>query len=136
MRSCYLDMSWGAFLLLGYSVLNSSAAHLGSSNATHSGGVKGPLAPPPAVSLTATALLCQPCRASFDGKHPMRIARGCSVHYETSLCPLPLINIGSLDVVGNCIDCLPLLWTLTPAAVVTEAVCSSQGSCCGSTCQL
>lgn len=37
-------------------------------------------------------------RASFDGKHPMRIARGCSVHYETSLCPLPLINIGSLDV--------------------------------------
>ncbi|WIA28762.1 hypothetical protein OEZ86_011295 [Tetradesmus obliquus] len=36
-------------------------------------------------------------RASFDGKHPMRIERGGSVHFQTSLCPLPLINIGSLD---------------------------------------
>lgn len=40
-------------------------------------------------------------RASFDGKHPMRIAKGYSVHFETSLCPLPLINIGSLDVVSS-----------------------------------
>jgi hypothetical protein len=39
------------------------------------------------------------CRASFDGKHPMRIPKGWSIHYQTSLCPLPLINIGSLDVV-------------------------------------
>lgn len=36
-------------------------------------------------------------RASFDGKNPMRIAKGDSVHFETSLCPLPLINIGVLD---------------------------------------
>jgi hypothetical protein len=27
----------------------------------------------------------------------MRIERGGSVHFQTSLCPLPLINIGSLD---------------------------------------
>jgi hypothetical protein len=31
----------------------------------------------------------------------MRIAKGYSVHFETSLCPLPLINIGSLDVVSH-----------------------------------
>lgn len=30
----------------------------------------------------------------------MRIAKGYSVHFETSLCPLPLINIGALDVVS------------------------------------
>jgi hypothetical protein len=29
----------------------------------------------------------------------MRIAKGDSVHFETSLCPLPLINIGVLDTV-------------------------------------
>lgn len=40
-------------------------------------------------------------RASFDGKHPMRIAKGYSVHFETSLCPLPLINIGVLDTVRS-----------------------------------
>lgn len=47
--------------------------------------------------------LCVLClnRASFDGKHPMRIAKGSSVHFETSLCPLPLINIGVLDVVRH-----------------------------------
>lgn len=31
----------------------------------------------------------------------MRIAKGYSVHFETSLCPLPLINIGVLDVVSS-----------------------------------
>jgi NAD+ kinase len=36
-------------------------------------------------------------RASFDGKHPQRIARGHAVSFTTSLCPLPLINIGQLD---------------------------------------
>ena len=37
------------------------------------------------------------CRASFDGKHPVRVQRGGAVHFRTSSCPLPLINMGSLD---------------------------------------
>jgi hypothetical protein len=49
------------------------------------------------LSVANRACLCYLCSASFDGKHPMRIERGGSVHFQTSLCPLPLINIGSLD---------------------------------------
>eukprot|EP00879_Flechtneria_rotunda_P031315 GHRR01034196.1.p1 GENE.GHRR01034196.1~~GHRR01034196.1.p1 ORF type:complete len:108 (-),score=2.71 GHRR01034196.1:1288-1611(-) len=37
------------------------------------------------------------CRASFDGKFPMRIQRGSALHFQSSLCPLPLINVGTLD---------------------------------------
>jgi NAD+ kinase len=37
-------------------------------------------------------------RASFDGKHPLRVPKESSVHFTTSLCPLPVINMNSLDV--------------------------------------
>lgn len=36
-------------------------------------------------------------KASFDGKYPMRVPRETSIHFTTSLCPLPLINLGNLD---------------------------------------
>lgn len=36
-------------------------------------------------------------RASFDGKHPMRIPKNASILFTTSLCPLPVINMGNLD---------------------------------------
>ena len=36
-------------------------------------------------------------RASFDGKQTMRIHRGSAIHFTTSLCPLPLINLGNYD---------------------------------------
>lgn len=36
-------------------------------------------------------------RASFDGKHPMRIGRGMVLQFTTSCCPLPLINMKTMD---------------------------------------
>jgi len=36
-------------------------------------------------------------RVSFDGKRPMRMRRDCSLTVTTSLCPLPMVNIGTLD---------------------------------------
>lgn len=61
--------------------------------------------------------LCWWCRAFFDGKRPMRIARGGSVQFMTSLCPLPLINIGTLDtdwyegITHNRVVC-SILWSV------------------------
>jgi NAD+ kinase len=37
-------------------------------------------------------------RASFDGKHPLRVPKESNVHFTTSLCPLPVINMNTLDV--------------------------------------
>ena len=36
-------------------------------------------------------------RASFDGRHQTRLVRGSSVRMTTSLCPLPLINVGEFE---------------------------------------
>lgn len=36
-------------------------------------------------------------RACFDGKRQARLVKGSSVHLTTSLCPLPLVNMGKLD---------------------------------------
>ncbi|GLI59240.1 hypothetical protein VaNZ11_001086 [Volvox africanus] len=36
-------------------------------------------------------------RASFDGKKPMRVRRGTSLFFTTSLCPLPVISLGPMD---------------------------------------
>lgn len=36
-------------------------------------------------------------RACFDGKRQARLVKGSSVHITTSLCPLPLVNMGKLD---------------------------------------
>lgn len=36
-------------------------------------------------------------RASFDGKVPLRLQRGSSISFTTSLCPLPMINTSALD---------------------------------------
>ncbi|GLC37249.1 hypothetical protein PLESTB_001143800 [Pleodorina starrii] len=36
-------------------------------------------------------------RASFDGKKPMRVRRGTSLFFTTSLCPLPIISLGPMD---------------------------------------
>ncbi|KAG2484825.1 hypothetical protein HYH03_016392 [Edaphochlamys debaryana] len=36
-------------------------------------------------------------RASFDGKKPMRVRRGTSIFFTTSLCPLPVISLGRMD---------------------------------------
>ncbi len=36
-------------------------------------------------------------RASFDGKRPMRVRRGTSIFFTTSLCPLPVISLGRMD---------------------------------------
>lgn len=36
-------------------------------------------------------------RATFDGRHQARLVRGGSVRITTSMCPLPLINVGELD---------------------------------------
>eukprot|EP00198_Chlamydomonas_reinhardtii_P013159 XP_001702496.1 predicted protein [Chlamydomonas reinhardtii] len=36
-------------------------------------------------------------RASFDGKRTMRVRRGTSIFFTTSLCPLPVISLGRMD---------------------------------------
>ncbi|EFJ48692.1 hypothetical protein VOLCADRAFT_117441 [Volvox carteri f. nagariensis] len=36
-------------------------------------------------------------RASFDGRKPMRVRRGTSLFFTTSLCPLPVISLGPMD---------------------------------------
>jgi len=49
---------------------------------------RGPPTPPTCAPLP---------RAAFDGKHPCRIPRGGAIRFLTSLCPVPLINKGSMD---------------------------------------
>lgn len=49
------------------------------------------------ISVTLPYYSRSHARASFDGKHPMRVPRNTTVKFTTSLCPLPLINLGQLD---------------------------------------
>ena len=49
---------------------------------------------------TAPALICRlciHCRASFDGRHTMRLPRGSAIRCTTSKCALPMVSLGYLD---------------------------------------
>ena len=46
---------------------------------------------------TAASLVRHACRASFDGRHTMRMLRDSSIRCTTSQCALPMINLGYLD---------------------------------------
>lgn len=66
----------------------------------------------------------------------MRIAKGCSVHFETSICPLPLINIGALDrdffdgIVGK------LKWCVVVCRVLMLMLLARSGGCGSGSCYL
>ena len=50
-----------------------------------------------AMLWTAASLVRHVCRASFDGRHTMRMLRDSSIRCTTSQCALPMINLGYLD---------------------------------------
>ena len=50
-----------------------------------------------AMLWTAASLMRHACRASFDGRHTMRMLRDSSIRCTTSQCALPMINLGYLD---------------------------------------
>ena len=67
-------------------------------------------------------------RAAFDGKHPCRVHRGGAVRFRTSLCPLPLINKGSLDSDWYEGITQKLKWWVAPGAPLPRGVAlSAQG---------
>jgi hypothetical protein len=42
-------------------------------------------------------LIAGACRASFDGRHTMRLQRGSAIRCTTSKCALPMVSLGYLD---------------------------------------
>lgn len=48
------------------------------------------------MKVFARALLIT-CRASFDGRHTMRLQRGSAIRCTTSKCALPMVSLGYLD---------------------------------------
>ena len=52
----------------------------------------------PALTAVCTSYKCRfVCRASFNGRHTLRMLRDSSIRCTTSLCALPMINMGYLD---------------------------------------
>ena len=44
---------------------------------------------------TANSVLA--CRASFDGRHPLRVLRGSTMRCSTSFCALPMVSLGKVE---------------------------------------
>ena len=60
------------------------------------------------------------CRASFDGRHPLRVLRGSSMRCSTSFCALPMVSLGKVEEEWFQGITQKLRWNSSPAEFVAK----------------